>query len=737
MTRTRLRKGANGPKWSDAGRTVHRLSNSRKKISAKSRLAYKILLVLGIVLACIIVGTAGFSLGAYFGLMYSVGEPKEAPVKETTPTYIYSQPLGDTDGSRRVIGTIFHGENRKTASGDEMPPSLLNALVAKEDERFREHAGVDLPGILRALYVDIRAGGAVEGASTITQQYVRHAYLTQDLTVARKLKEAAIAIKVERTLSKEEILTKYLNTVYYGSNAYGVQAAAETYFDKSVENLTVAESATIVGLLWSPSQLGGDRNAAEVQRNLVLQKMFNNGYISDEEYTRALDTTLPEKWPLAPMLDRGLDGSQVSKEFAALVQDELVNELGSKAVFEGGLEVSTTLDLDAQVAAQEVLYGEAGYLAYPANPDAALVSIEPGSGKILAMVGDRDEGSQFDLVTQAKRQPGSSFKTFALIAALEQGIDPTTTYFSGPKSYQVEHENGRFETWDVENFDNTNRGQISLEEALWQSDNSVFTDLAMNADGRGLTDGPAAVVDVAKRLGVSANFGDQLHPSLVLGTQEVSPLDMAHAYATIANQGRKVELSTVSKVVDTTGQADANVIYTAPDRDGEQVIAPEIAAKATEILVGDVKKGIAHKADLEDRTVAGKTGTSERFFDSWFVGYTPQITTAVWMGYAEGGATMEGLLNLGGKYVGPIEPPAVIWRDYTRSVLEGTLVEQFEGVDTARYDPPPPPQRPRNVRGAAQGADTAVTPQAGAASGTASPNVAGPDGAAARAAQTR
>jgi penicillin-binding protein 1A len=732
MARTRQKKGAKAPKWSDAGRTVRHLSNSRKKRTAKNRFTYKLLRALGVLLACIVISIASFGLGAYFGLMQSVGEPKEAAVTATAPTYIYSQPLGDTDGSRRVIGTIFHGENRKTASLQEMPPNLLNALVAKEDERFREHAGVDLWGIMRALYVDIRAGEAVEGASTITQQYVRNAYLTQDRTVVRKFKEAAIAIKVERKMSKEQILGKYLNTVYFGSNAYGVQAAAETYFDKSVEDLTVAESATLIGLLWSPSSLGSDRNGATVQRNLVLQKMFNNGYVSESEYTNALDKPLPKKWPVAPVLDRGLDGSQVSREFAGLVQQELVDELGARAVFEGGLEVHTTLDLEAQVAARETLYGPAGYLALPDNPDAALVSIEPASGKILAMVGGRDEDSQFDLVTQAKRQPGSSFKTFALIAALEQGIDPSTIYLSGPKSYQVQHDNGRFETWEVENFDGENRGNILLEEALWQSDNSVFTDLVMNTDGRGLAGGPEAVVDVAERLGVSADFGDELHPSLVLGTEEVSPLDMAHAYATIANKGRKVELSTISQVIDTREQGKNAVIYKASELEGEQVIAPEVAAKATEILVGDVKKGIAHKADLEDRTVAGKTGTSERFFDSWFVGYTPQITTAVWMGYAEGGATLEGLLNLGAQYVGPIEPPAVIWREYTRSVLEGKPAEEFEGVNTARYDPPPPPPRP--ARQAVPGASTTATADA---SGTVTPNAAGRAQRGAWAGQTR
>lgn len=738
MAQTRQKKGSKAKRWSDAGKTIHRLSNSRKKLTKKGSFTHKLLRGLGVLISCLIVAFVGFGSGAFFGLMQSVGEPKEPKLEATAPTYIYSQPLGDTEGSRRVIGTIFHGENRKTASLEEMPPSLLNALVAKEDERFREHAGVDLWGILRALYVDIRAGGAVEGASTITQQYVRNTYLSQERTIPRKLKEAAIAIKVERDMSKEDILGKYLNTVYFGSNAYGVQAAAETYFDKSVEDLTVEESAALIGLLWAPSNLGSDRGGAVVQRNLVLQKMFNNGYISEDEYTQALDKPLPEKWPLAPVLDKGLDGSQVSREFASLVQDELVSKLGARAVFEGGLEVYTTLDLEAQVAARETLYGPAGYLALPDNPDAALVSIDPESGNILAMVGDRDENSQFDLVTQSRRQPGSSFKTFALVAALEQGMDPTTTYFSGPKSYQVPLENGGFETWEVENFDDQNRGPITLEEALWQSDNSVFTDLVMNPDGRGLYGGPEAVVDVAKRLGVSADFGDELHPSLVLGAEEVSPLDMAHAYATLANGGRRVELRTISQVSTNSERGGERVVYTAPEPEGEQVVSPAIAAKATEILVGDVKRGIAHKADLEDRTVAGKTGTSERFFDSWFVGYTPQISTAVWMGYGEGGATLEGLLNLGGKYFGPIEPPAVIWREYTRSALEGEPAEEFDNVNASRYDPPPPPPAPapQNAPDANAGGSQAA-PSAAAGAGVVRPNGAGPARRGAWAAQTR
>ena len=344
MARTRQRKRAKSTGWTDAGKLVHLLPGSRKS-SGKRGFLSKILRGLFVLLLCALVAGMSFLAGGYFGLMRGVGDLEEPVSASTSPTYIYSKPIGDTDGSRRVLGTIFRGENQQTASLEQMPPSLLDALVAKEDERFREHPGVDVWGIIRALYVDIRAGEAVEGASTITQQYVRNAYLSQDRTLTRKLKEAALAIEVERNLEKDEILARHLNTVYFGSNAYGAEAAAETYFNQSVEDLTVAQSATLIGLLWSPSNLGEDREAATAQRNLVLKKMFDTGYIAEQDYSTALETPLPREWPMSPMLDEGLESSPLTKEFTRRVQEELINTLGTQTVFEGGLTVYTSLDV--------------------------------------------------------------------------------------------------------------------------------------------------------------------------------------------------------------------------------------------------------------------------------------------------------------------------------------------------------------------------------------------------------
>ena len=690
MARTNQKRTSRGARARDVRRTV-RLPERRKVPSRKS-LASRILRGIGVFLLCVLVSGAAFAAGGYLGLIQSVQKLDEPRTYETHPTYIYSAPLGGNEDSRRVIGTIFEGQNRKTASLSEMPPHLLDAVVAKEDERFREHGGVDLWGIMRALWVDIRAGQAVEGASTITQQYVRNAYLSQDRSITRKIKEALIAIEVERKQdSKDQIIADYLNTVYFGNNAYGVEAAAETYFNKSVEDLSIAESATLVGLLWSPSILGEDRAGAQNQRDLVLTKMFDTGYVPSRDYNQALEEPLPEAWPVNTPTRSGFTGPALTRDFAKYTHDELIRRYGVNTVLEGDLSVYTTIDLEKQLAAHDIAYGPSGYLPEGDDPDLALVSIEPGTGRIETMVGDRDENSQFNLVTQGRRQPGSSFKPFALIAALEQGIDPDTRYVSEKKEYKVDVGLDEPETWEVQNYDGIVRGEISLKEALWRSDNTVFADLAMNAGGRGLKDGPEKIADVARRCGITTHLPEHPKPSIVLGAYEVSPLDMASAYATIANDGRRVEPTSISKVVSN----DEKVLYMATEHpEGKQVISEDIANEATGIMIGDVTEGIAKDAYLGDRPVAGKTGTSENFFDAWFIGFTPELVTGTWMGYAEGEQTLEYILDYARKLHGLSGgiTPAKIWKTYTQSIMRGEPIEQFDGVKIPeRADPAPEP----------------------------------------------
>jgi penicillin-binding protein 1A len=678
-------------------RRLVRLPEHRKGTFRRS-LVSRILRAIGVFLSCVLLGGVAFAGGGYLGLIESVRKLDEPRTYETHPTYIYSAPLGGNEDSRRVIGTIFEGQNRKTASLSEMPPHLLDAVVAKEDERFREHGGVDLLGIMRARWVDIRAGEAVEGASTITQQYVRNAYLSQDRSITRKIKEALIAIEVERKQdSKDQIIADYLNSVYFGNNAYGVEAAAETYFNKSVEDLSIAESATLVGLLWSPSILGEDRDGAQHQRDLVLTKMFDTGYVPSRDYNQALEEPLPEAWPANTPTRSGFTGPALTRDFAQAAHDELIRRYGVNTVLEGDLSVYTTIDLEKQVAAHEIAYGPSGYLPDADDPDLALVSIEPETGRIKTMVSDRDENTQFNLVTQGKRQPGSSFKPFALIAALEQGIDPNTSYVSEKKEYKVGLD--KQETWEVKNYDGIERGEISLQEALWKSDNTVFADLAMNAGGRGLKNGPEKIADVARRCGITTRLPEHPRPSIVLGAYEVSPLDIASAYATIANGGRRVEPTAISKVVSHEDDNDEKVLYVAPAHpEGKQVISADIANEATGIMVGDVTEGIAKDASLGDRPVAGKTGTSETFFDAWFIGFTPELVTGTWMGYAEGGQTLEYVLDYARKLHGLSGgiTPADIWKTYTKVILSGEPIEQFDGVKIPESADPAPSPRAKN-----------------------------------------
>src|SRR5215210_3918802 len=697
MARTHQKRTSRSERARDVRWPV-RLPEHRKGASRKGP-APRLLRGVGIFFLCMLVGGVAFAAGGYLGLIKSVQKLDEPRIYETHPTYIYSAPLGENEDSRRVIGTIFEGQNRKTSSLSEMPPQLLNAVVAKEDERFREHGGVDLWGIMRALWVDIRAGEAVEGASTITQQYVRNAYLSQDRSITRKVKEALIALEVERKEdSKDQIIADYLNTVYFGNNAYGVEAAAETYFNESVEDLSVAESATLVGLLWSPSTLGQDREGAGYQRDLVLRKMFDTGYITSQDYNAALEVPMPEDWPANLPTLSGFTGPALTRDFAEYAHDELIQRYGANTVLQGGLSVYTTIDLEDQLTAHDIAYGPAGYLPNADDPDLALVSIEPGTGKIKTMIGDRNENSQFSLATQGRRQPGSSFKVFALVAALEQGIDPDTKYVSEKKEYEVDVGLDKPETWKVQNYDGILRGQISLKEALWWSDNTVFADLAMNAKGRGLKNGPDEIADVARRCGITAGIPEHPKPSVVLGAYEVSPLDMASAYATIANDGRRVEPTAISKVVSNEGDNDGKVLYVASEHpEGKQVISEDIANEATEIMIGDVTEGIAKDAYLGDRPVAGKTGTSENFYDAWFIGFTPELVTGTWMGYAEGGQTLEYVLEYARKLHGLPGgiTPAEIWKTYTQSVLSGEPIEQFDGVKIPERADPAAGPKPR------------------------------------------
>ncbi|HEY5528482.1 MAG TPA: PBP1A family penicillin-binding protein, partial [Thermoleophilia bacterium] len=561
-------------------------------------------------------------------------------------TYIYA-----ADGA---LLAYLHGvENRTVISGQAIPDVLRHATVAIEDARFYKHNGVDLQGLGRALVRDIQAKKVVEGSSTITMQLVGNLYLDRrDISFTRKIKEMALALQLETTLSKNEILDEYLNTIYYGANAYGVEAAARTYFDKDPKDLTLAEAALLAGLPQAPTAYNPrshyDANGhlvsaadaaarAQSRRNEVLLKMYQQGFITlgDERAAVAEPIELASVSPY----------TKVQEPYVvAYVKKQLQDMFGVDAVFNGGLRVETTINPEYQKLATDAI---SSTLNEKNDPQAALVSIEPNTGYIRAMVSSTDFTSkQFDLTSQSHRQPGSAFKTFCLTAAIEMGIDPyTTTYESQPVSLMYP---GAPKPWDVSTFGHNYYGPSTIYQATLRSDNTVYAQLALDV-------GAARIVDVAHRMGITSYLNPD--PGIALGglTYGVNPLEMASAYGTLADQGMHVQPVIILKVTDATGK----VVYQAAPKKN-QAISQGVAYEVTNILQHNVMSGTGTKADI-GRPAAGKTGTAQNFADAWFVGFTPHLATAVWMGHEEGQIPMtdvHGISVTGGSF------PAIMWQKF-------------------------------------------------------------------------
>ncbi|MCX8031790.1 MAG: PBP1A family penicillin-binding protein [Thermoleophilia bacterium] len=576
--------------------------------------------------------------------------------------------LAETTQIYAADGTLLaylHGEqNRTVISGKQIPDILRWAIVAIEDERFFSHNGVDLEGLARAFVANVKAQKISQGFSTITMQLVGNLYLDRsDLSFTRKWNEIALAWQMERKYSKKEILDMYLNTVYFGSNAYGVEAAARTYFNKDPADLTIAEAALLAGLPQAPSIYSPRRHpeAALKRRNLVLAKMFELGYITRDEYQQAL----AEPLNLAPYSPY----TKVEEPYVvAYVRKQLIDMFGEERVFAGGLRVETTIDPEFQKLAVEAITST---LDQPDDPSAALVSIEVGTGYIRAMVGGKDyDSSKFNLAVQGKRQPGSAFKTFCLVAALEKGMDPYNTYYeSMPVSLTYP---GAPEPWQVKTYGNTYYGTSSVYEATLRSDNTVYAQMALDV-------GAETIVDVAHRMGITSELNPD--PAIALGGLRigVSPLEMAAAYATLANKGEYVEPTIILRVKDTSGR----VLYEAkPKR--RQAISAAVAYEVTKILAMNIKRGTGTKADI-DRPAAGKTGTTTEWHDAWFCGYTPHLSTTVWVGHPEAQISMKnvhGIRVTGGSF------PAIIWQKFMYVADRKYPEEDFEEPQIKiKYDP--------------------------------------------------
>jgi penicillin-binding protein 1A len=574
--------------------------------------------------------------------------------------------LGQTSKIYAADGTllaeVFGTENRTVVPLTAIPKSLQDATIAIEDERFYDHNGIDLEAIGRAAVRDIPHGELAEGGSTITQQLVKNVYVSDELSFSRKIAEAYLATELENKVSKETILERYLNTIYYGENAYGVEAAAQTYFSKTAAELNLAECATLAGLPNAPSASSPVLypNAAHNRRNLVLQKMADLGYITQEEADQVKETSI--------VLNAG-GGPVIEPYFVEYVKQELVEQYGPEVLYEGGLRVHTTIEPALQNAGLEAIRAtlfEAG------DPAAAIVSIDPSNGHIRAMVSSQDfANSQFNLAAQAQRQPGSTFKPFVLTAAVEKGANPKRTYYMS-EQIDIPMPGGGQSIWSVHTYDFKYFGVSSLEEGMLRSDNTVFAQLVMDV-------GPDATREVAKRMGIQSEMA--ANPSIALGGlgQGVSPLEMASAYATLAAGGMYNKPTAVTRVEMPDGEVD---YISAPEP--KKAISDGVAYVVTDVLKADIEKGTSSRANI-GRPAAGKTGSTENLQDAWFVGYTPHLSTSVWIGYPDEEIPMT---NVHGGSVWGGGFPATIWKDFMLEALKDVPEDDFsepqEAVDFKR-----------------------------------------------------
>ena len=565
---------------------------------------------------------------------------------------------------RTVLAVLRGDENRVLVETEDIAPIMRQAIVSVEDQRFYEHNGIDLRGVARALWADVRSQSIVEGGSTITQQFVKNAYIRNEQTLARKVREAALAWQLEKQWkSKDRILTAYLNTIYFGNGAYGIQQAARVYFRKSAKYLDLHEAALLAGLPADPSRYDpatSPRRAKERRRH-VLAMMLDQGKIPQADFNRAAKAPLPDPE------DIRLPGTgSRTPYFVNYVNDQLVDKYGAGNVFGNGLHVTTTIDLDLQAKARVAIER---ILKNPEGPAAALVAIDPQTGAVKAMFGGRNfRESQFNLAAQAERQPGSSFKPLVLATAMREGISPLTEIESRKVSIDAGDR-----IWTVTNYDDTYLGRVRLDEAMVTSDNSVYAQL---------TDivGPKAIVKTAHDLGIKSPL--DAYFSIGLGSAAVNPLEMARAYATIANEGRRVD----GAVLGDRPRVVERVEFTRGGRVEENVPQPKRvldsgqAAVLTDILEDVVRSGTGKRANLAGRSIAGKTGTTDNYADAWFVGYTPELVVAVWVGYPDGLRPM--LTEFEGDPVAGGTLPAQIWREF---MARATKADDDGGFDYPPY----------------------------------------------------
>jgi penicillin-binding protein 1A len=644
--------------------SLARLSRRRRRLrSRKSRFlpilrnAFLVLCFVSILGVAILFASFAHTYTALAEDMPELGDYASTELAQTSVVY---------DANGNVVDELYGIQNRYMVSLDEIDPTLHDAVIAIEDHRFYEHRGLDFGAIARAALKNVQSLSIQEGGSTITQQLIKNTYIAQEQRMIpsfeRKFVEASLAWQYEEEHSKEEILEQYLNTVYFGANAYGAEAAAKTYFNKRAKDLTLSESALLAGIINLPGVYDPftDPETAKKRRNVVLDRMLEYGSITKKEHDEAVKADL--------VLSRGrIEHENDNEYFLNAVRRELAVEYGDEMVYEGGLEIHTTLDPDLQelanTAVDSIVNSEAG------DPSAALVSVDPATGAVRAMVGGSDfDQVKFNLATQAHRQAGSAFKPFVLSEAVEQGYSLETMYVSE----HLEVDMGPYETdYVVDNYDFIERGPITLERAIAESDNTVFVQLALDI-------GLKNVVDEAHEMGIRSEV--EAYPSTAIGGlgEGVTPLEMASAYSTLPNAGVHMDPYLVQKV---TKEENGDEIVIEQHRlKEEQALSRDEAAVVTQALRGVITEGTAsyyHDLDAEiGRPSAGKTGTTNNFVDAWFIGFIPQLTTSVWVGYPDERRPMvniNGLPEINGENY-----PLDIWSLYMQDAVQIFPEQQFD-----------------------------------------------------------
>ena len=639
------------------------MASRRKRAKQQPKYSGRIIPVVLLFVVVAMVGLLGLSAVGAYAVAKSWLEDLPSIDDADMYNYALKSKIYAADGT--LLAELYF-EDREPVTSSQVSQNVFNATIAIEDERFWEHNGVDYYGIARALVSNLM-GEDLQGASTITQQFVRQTILKKEATeisLKRKLREAALAIELEKKFGKQEVLMMYLNTINYGDGAYGIQSAAQHYFSKDAAQLTIPEAALLAGIPQNPTYNNPIEypDYALKRRNMVLDRMYVNKYITAEERDeyKAMDLGLNPK-------PRGTNGIYAEPYFVSYVIHVLLNDpdLTQDQLFKGGLTIYTTINRDFQWFAEDACAKKEAEFWYDPYIEVSLCAVDPKTGHILVMRGGKDfNADQFNTCWQMERQAGSSFKTFALVAALERGYSPDTKV-SGKGPLEIVQSDGQI--WKPQNYGSEQHPEdMTLASATWRSSNLAYARVIR-------TIGAPALIDVAKRMGVKSEMQPVM--SIVLGSQGVNTLEMASAYATLANGGIYREPTAITRIVDQNG----NVIYDHEAHDnGVRAISPEVAYAATEVLKGVVTSGTATSSRIYGQVSAGKTGTSDNYCDSWFVGYTPQVSCAVWVGARD--LQREINDNKGGANCCPV------WKSFMTPILTYYEWEDFPRANNPFYN---------------------------------------------------